>query len=311
MIVFHYIHKQHLSTLLPIYNALKDHTPCKIYYGTRLKHISEWAITSYVFLIKENTHQRYIWHHHGIYPFKGDLPSLYHNKAEYLLVASSWFKERFIKKGIKEEKIKVIGYPKLDVLINNYDKLRELTISRFNNLDNPIVLYTPSWLGTRIEADKTEILLKKLSKELQFSLIIKRHETSNVRLNTKDAIYLDSKENIVPYYTIADILITDISSTAFEFAHLDRPIIQVKDNIKSILPKHVLIENEEYLSEGLTDIGIRCYRTELKEAIRRSIDNPEEYSDNRKKWVNRINIPDGKSTERAISEIMKIVEDKA
>ncbi|MEC7855176.1 MAG: CDP-glycerol glycerophosphotransferase family protein, partial [Candidatus Neomarinimicrobiota bacterium] len=77
----------------------------------------------------------------------------------------------------------------------------------------------------------------------EFNVIIKLHNFSwfqsrysyqsdlakNIVSQSENIYLLDnSVYNIVPYYKISDLLISDISSTIFEFLPLDRPIIQAE-----------------------------------------------------------------------------------
>ena len=134
----------------------------------------------------------------------------------------------------------LIGFTKLDPLYSSNDKedrqiKRELGIK--NNL--PIILYAPTFYPTSFENIYQE--LEFISAE--YNVLIKLHNfswfQSRYAYQSKLAIKMASKNeniqllpssifDIIPYYKISDVLISDISSTIFEFLPLDRPIIQAE-----------------------------------------------------------------------------------
>ena len=92
------------------------------------------------------------------------------------------------------------------------------------------------------------------------------------------------------YLATADILIGDMSDINYEFLLFDRPI--------------VLLANE-WLLNNFPDIGIKTSLFSLGEALRRSIENPSEYSESRRHWLKKvIHNPDGNSSNRVVDTIM-------
>jgi len=132
------------------------------------------------------------------------------------------------------------GYTKLDPLFsNNKNEKNNLKEALGIKNDLPTALYAPTFYPTSFDDISKE--LGFLSSE--FNIILKLHNFSWFQeryiyqskiakgIQSKyDNIYLleSSDYNIIPYYMIADILISDISSTIFEFLPLDRPIIQAE-----------------------------------------------------------------------------------
>jgi len=129
------------------------------------------------------------------------------------------------------------GYTKCDPLVtdNNDSILANLDL----DTDLKTILYAPSFYPTSL--DKLIPILPKLSCET--NLVIKLHNFSwyqdrykyqsekmiELADNNKN-IFLASHNdyNIIPYYSIADLLISDISSTMFEYLYLNRPIIMAE-----------------------------------------------------------------------------------
>tara|TARA_B110000014_G_scaffold147563_1_gene102704 strand:- start:8374 stop:9462 length:1089 start_codon:yes stop_codon:yes gene_type:complete len=129
------------------------------------------------------------------------------------------------------------GYTKCDPLVTDNN---DLILANLNlDTDLKTILYAPSFYPTSL--DKLIPILPKLSCET--NLIIKLHNFSwyqdrykyqsekmiELADNNKN-IFLASHNdyNIIPYYSIADLLISDISSTMFEYLYLNRPIIMAE-----------------------------------------------------------------------------------
>jgi len=128
------------------------------------------------------------------------------------------------------------GFTKCDPLLSMYEeKLNYFTIDQ--NLKT--ILYAPSFYPSSI--DKLIQIFPELSCET--NLIIKLHNFSwfQDRYKYQSKMILDLAEknkniflvpsddfNIIPYYNHSDLLISDISSTIFEFLYLNRPIIMAE-----------------------------------------------------------------------------------
>ena len=92
------------------------------------------------------------------------------------------------------------------------------------------------------------------------------------------------------YLAATDILIGDMSNTNYEFLLFDRPVI--------------LLANA-WLRENFPDIGIKTDLAGLEGAIKRSIDNPREYKEQRDCWLKKtIFKPDGLSAGRCLDMVL-------
>jgi len=93
------------------------------------------------------------------------------------------------------------------------------------------------------------------------------------------------------YLAATDILIGDMSDTNYEFLLFDRPVI--------------LLANQ-WLRANFPDIGIKTDLAGLEAAIKRSIDNPGEFKEERGYWLQRtICEPDGSSSKRCIDVMLE------
>lgn len=93
------------------------------------------------------------------------------------------------------------------------------------------------------------------------------------------------------YLAATDILLGDMSDTNYEFLLFDRPII--------------LLANQ-WLRENFPDIGLKTDLAGLEDAIKRSLDNPGEYKEQRRDWLKKtIYQPDGLSSNRCIDIMLE------
>ena len=93
------------------------------------------------------------------------------------------------------------------------------------------------------------------------------------------------------YLAATDILIGDMSDISNEFLLFDRPII--------------LLANE-WLEKNFPDIGIKTNLRGLENAIKRSMENSDEFMEQRKYWLEKtIYKANGKSSKRIIDTILK------
>ena len=138
-----------------------------------------------------------------------------------------------------QKNLVLTGYSKCDPLIE-YDNSQADILDRLG-LDptKKTVLYAPSFYPSSIEKISPE--LAQFSNE--FNLIIKLHNFSwfqkryqyqsvlirTVTDNLKNSFLAQPSDiDVIPYMLASDLLISDISSTIFEFLPLDRPIIMAE-----------------------------------------------------------------------------------
>ena len=138
-----------------------------------------------------------------------------------------------------QKNLVLTGYTKCDPLIE-YDNSQADILDKLG-LDptKKTVLYAPSFYPSSIEKIGPE--LAQFSNE--FNLIIKLHNFSwfqkryqyqsvlirTVTDNLKNSFLAQPSDiDVIPYMLASDLLISDISSTIFEFLPLDRPIIMAE-----------------------------------------------------------------------------------
>ncbi|GAA6134318.1 hypothetical protein NBRC116188_11070 [Oceaniserpentilla sp. 4NH20-0058] len=295
---------------------VEDETEAKAVY---LAEKPEWVILGNYFDDLEELH-RYSktgLMSHGIGP-----------KACYYTVSDSRPYVRFVEGPYRTKRLKSmypesefvdVGYAKLDPIINHQEKL---TLNDLG-LDNlkPTVLYAPTFYPSSIECFSKDfpsdfgdynIILKphyfslaNVKYKKQKKLLEHWSSFNNVYLATIDEV------NILPFMYISDLLISDASSTLFEFAALNKPIIWC-DFYKLRLGYRGLFKFrfEQRMDQDLykyADISVHAsgYR-ELKKVVQRQIANPEEFESIRKKYTAELaGLVDGKVSKRIAQYIVK------
>lgn len=204
-------------------------TVINFWHGTPIKKLfldSERASRSYISLsqkLKNTTYNKaltFLWSHVDFYYAS--------NEFESKMVSNSI--------GIPEEKSLSLGAPRFDAIRSSttIDKLQDLkkTYSR-------ILLYAPTWrdsnLPDSLRISKNEYLeLQRSLEALDAVLLIKPHfntkssefkelglQSSNRIIYTEDL----GVNDINDIYSYIDLLITDISSAAFDYLIFDKPIL--------------------------------------------------------------------------------------
>ncbi len=239
----------------------------------------------------------------------------------------------------------VTGWAKLDALFKN---TKEEIIAEYGlNLPyDKTVLYAPA--GKWDYASSFDVSIKhiiELFSRLPFNLIIKnglyshhfeqwnwfKQTTFPPHINKIQGAPLNNANiDITPLYNVADVLLTDGSSVAWEFIGTDKPVIQL-NNMPD--PKTSLMAGPcgSYCSVELdkgsrysTEYGASkiandhpacracggCVKSDLlalEDEIRNAIETPNLYQKERRKWSRLYNkYVDGKCAQRCVDAIKRI-----
>ncbi len=159
-----------------------------------------------------------------------------HRNTSYAIFVEGPYRKRRIEElGVGgSSSVYVVGYPKLDPLFQG--KLDKETIMRKWNLDpaRPTVLFAPTYKPTCLDKVREKIL--PLTKD--YNLIIKLHPYSwrgkyaphwhhtiyekNLRSYPHARLIPPEEQSILPFILIADTMISEASSTIFEFLALGK-----------------------------------------------------------------------------------------
>ncbi|MBO8130372.1 MAG: CDP-glycerol glycerophosphotransferase family protein [Candidatus Marinimicrobia bacterium] len=167
--------------------------------------------------------------YHGI-GFKKCYYTDYDSRIDVRYVESEYRREQLLKYNYRYD-IVVTGFPKLDLLLDS-----SVTADIKINNQKPVLLYAPTFYPSSIEhvakylpflSDVYNVVIKPH----QFTFTMKKYEKQkniliDVSKKGKDIYLIDYGEfNIIPYYKISDVLLSDYSSTVFEYLATEKPII--------------------------------------------------------------------------------------
>ena len=180
--------------------------------------------------------------------------------------------------GAPEDKIKITGSPRLDVLFNDIKNAEVFMGKDFNKIKQlkaegkKIFIYMPTFRDTGENFTKwlqNNDFLKYL-KDNNAILICKLHpfDKTPLNTNTESCLYkMDNGSDVYPILKYTDALITDYSSVYFDYLLLDRPILYYIPDLNEYttqcrgfyepyenLTAGIYAKDEDELLQGLTDI---------------------------------------------------------
>jgi CDP-ribitol ribitolphosphotransferase len=127
--------------------------------------------------------------------------------------------------NIDAKRIKPIGMPRVDYLVNDDEQQRNSAAVRdYYNLsaDKPVILYAPTFRKRHKIPYETLIEAVDLDR---YTVIIKQHPRDKTNIKTpKDGVIIDDHFSVLQVLPVTDYVITDFSATVFEAALLHKPI---------------------------------------------------------------------------------------
>jgi len=199
-----------------------------------------------------------------------------------------------------------LGYPKNDFLFNKNEEFINKLKKDYHIPNNikKVILYAPTWRKSgvfKFPLSKSElVILNEFLKETNSLFLLKGH-ILDAKTNFKDydnIKLVDRTADIQELYLISDILITDYSSTMFDFSLLNKPILLFPYDIENFLNTKGLYYNLEDIAPGPIVFNAKG----LIDTIRNMDIIDKEYEEKRKKIRDRFNkYNDGKSIERILN----------
>ncbi len=241
-------------------------------------------------------------------------------KYDMLLFSGEKIKEKLEKLGIlkKLRNWKITGYPKLDPVMSN--KLIGTRKKVFNN-GRKTILYAPTLFnGTDKEHGQSSLPLwgKRIITSLyeKYNVIIKYHgivtrKSHNIyeqidslilKLDAEKNVRLIIDDNIVEYMVQSDLVITDISSVAYEWFHFDKPILFVNPE-----PGYFNESNDIFANSFSWQAGdVVEDENKLFTCVEKNLRTDEFSAIREKLFYYTIDKPDGKALDRQIKQILKL-----
>lgn len=239
-----------------------------------------------------------------------------------ILIEGEYRKQKILEHNVQgKSHIKVVGYPKLDPFFNKaYDRDKILANIGLDP-KQPTLIYAPTYKPTSINFIRDRIL--EQCKDI--NLIIKLHQYSwrgkyapkwhhriyQKNIDNFNNTYLvpSNDYNIMPYLAAADVLLTEASSTMFEFLAMgktgiiyDLPCDQLKHSDgQSILDE----DNRNFLKDTFIHIDSPH---QIRDGFNRALDPPPEYLINAENWRNKLFYKlDGQASQRTVNHILNFL----
>jgi hypothetical protein len=229
----------------------------------------------------------------------------------------------YMKRGFEESGILThddprgveIGFPKTDRLLDGSLDRADMLARHGVTGERPVVLYAPT--GERHNSMETmgEDLIAKLGAVDQFDLLVKPHDHPHSTIDWWDRleplesehVRLVREPDVIHTLSIADLLITDASSVANEYALLDRPIvfIDIPELFELTLQKKARLDLETWGRRGgevVKDVS------EALAAVEAGLRDPGARSDVRRALVADLFFNPGHATEAAMEWIGRELE---
>lgn len=203
----------------------KQQTYIETWHGTPLKKLG--------CDIDTDSDPRQTKHHmHKRYMAKG-------KKVTYFVSPSAYYTEKISSAfDVKTKKSRFIecGYPRNDKLFHYSEKEIITWKEKYNiPLDKKVILYTPTWRDSSVDDNNHFIwnpgidfhtMMEELGDD--YYLLFRAHHQIHDAINLHNCpriIDVSTEDNINELYLISDMMITDYSSTMFDYANLKRPMI--------------------------------------------------------------------------------------
>jgi hypothetical protein len=228
----------------------------------------------------------------------------------------------FIKAGVIDADspaIRLIGYPKVDALVNGTWSRRTVLESLKLDPAHPTVLYAPTWSpASSLNAIGQELIAALLATGV--NVIVKLHDRSrDVRMRYSGGVdwvgtlepvlragrgVLAPGHDISPYLVAADLTITDHSSAGFEFLLRDRPLVRIHrpELIRDANVHPDYVELLASVSESVTTVAGAIA------AVERGLAAPDALSETRRAVAADLFYRPGGATARAIRGLYEAID---
>jgi len=270
----------------------------------------------------ENTLAVLLYHGIGV---KSCYYTDYDPRIDVRYVEGDYRVREFEKRNLKTQLV-VTGFPKLDALFDPEEIQKATKDLKFDN-NRPIILYAPTFYPSSIEPFGEGI--GELTKS--FNLIVKLHHfswTLRKYRHQKDLFLQLADEyenlrllpvesfNIVPYFSIASVLMTEASSTAFEFLATGKPVVVC--DFLHLRWKHHLF-NRRFRRDRMDDEIIRQLDfavhapkpEDAESAVTRALDSRNEIGQSYgRKRDDFLGIVDGQASRRVVEDLLIRMESR-
>jgi len=212
----------------------------------------------------------------------------------------------------------LVGFPKVDCLVDG--SLDRAAIQRSLGLDprRPTVLYAPTWSPYSSLHTIGRRVIRALAGE-NLNVVVKIHDRSFDRGDRASAgldwqsrmdricglwgAHLARQSDASPYLFVADALVTDHSSVAFEYTLLDRPIVVI--DCPQLVEKARI--NPEKVQQLRTGSRVAATTRQTVAAVMESLEHPDALGAERRRVAAAMFHRPGSATARAVQTIYDLI----
>ena len=231
-----------------------------------------------------------------------------------LFTIGPYMERKFVETGLLEAgdpRMVPIGFPKTDALLDrSLDRDRLL---RRHGLDGsrPVLLYAPTGQKQNSLETMGEEVLESLASSGRYDVLVKLHDhpkdpsvdwAARLERLRPRGVRLLRESDVIPLLFLADLLITDASSVANEFALLDRPMVflDVPELLRDARGAGAALDLETWGRQGgavVRDPG------DVEEAVAVGLADPRRLSAVRRAMAEDLFHNPGRATEAAVAWI--------
>lgn len=226
---------------------------------------------------------------------------------DYLVSPSPYCSEIFPNTFGYSGKILETGYPRNDILVSGASKRdlirKSLGITDPNQL---VVLYAPTWRDSKRTATGNWKPVNFLSGSLgpQVVVLFRGHTNTHSAHNqevAKGAIDVTDYKNVAELYLAADVLITDYSSSMFDFSVTGKPMIFLAPDLSEYVAKRGFYFDFEQMAPG----PILSDDTTLRETLENLENVRSQYAKRYSQWQAKFNsLEDGLASKRVVDRAL-------
>ncbi len=225
-----------------------------------------------------------------------------------------------VESPVRDAQLQDMGFNSVETGLTKLDLLETVDYDSQDQPSRPSVLYAPTFFPSSLQ--KSIPFLNKMATykiqiklhhffwtEPKYGLI--RQELEDVIKNL-DHVYLYPFEdyNILKHFPSSDLLVSDFSSTLFEFLMVNKPIVQAtyfSRRFKYRLFPHLLEKRMDREREMMVDFALKCNTPDkLSDLIGLGLSNHEDLSNQRlnacKQFLGEV---DGKASQRVVNAIIE------
>lgn len=202
---------------------------------------------------------------------------------------------------IDESKIRPLGTPRMDYYFKNHNGLRENFNKKYPSaIGKKIILYAPTFRDNEYDSNVFNYLdLEDFNNQLgdEYVLAVRFHPKFSSDVSGSGFINVSDFENEQELLLIADLLISDYSSIAIEFAALNKPVLLFTYDFDNYVSK----DRGFYLDLKNANMGVIVNSSnELIETIK----NNDFEMDNSEFLESQFDYIDGKASKRIVDLVL-------